>query len=138
MESAMANIEKQLDGRFVFPFDRKVAGQYANPPNKYMASFAESLTATEEARRSTKQIYDYWDTLSSGVWNEIVQWCADKSTRVIWERQSNPEASFEIRWVVVEGDQGSYADWLNQTEDMTQSKVLEQISGLMPQSHPPT
>jgi len=124
MESAMANIEKQLDGRFVFPFDRKVAGQYANLPNKYIAIFADSLTATEAARRSTKQIYDYWDTLRSGVWNEIVQWCADKSTRVIWERQSNPEASFEIRWVVVEGDQGSYADWLNQTEDAFAARKL--------------
>ena len=122
MEAAMRNIQEELGGTFVFPSQRKVENQYANLPNKYIAIFADAAKAEAAAKHSTEQIYDYWNALRADVWEEIVQWHADKGTEEIWQRQSNPDACFEIRWVIVERDQKNYADWLKETGEALEAR----------------
>jgi CRISPR-associated protein Cmr2 len=121
MEAAMMNIE-ELGGEFVFPSYQKVDEEYANLPNKYIAIFASSAVAEEAAGKSREEIYRYWNTLRADVWNETVQWCAHTGTEEIWERQSNPEACFEIRWVVVAGDPNKYNEWLKRTEEVLDAR----------------
>jgi CRISPR-associated protein Cmr2 len=121
MEAAMKNI-KELGGEFVFPAHKEVESENANLPNKYIAIFSDPTTAQKAAKRSTEQINDLWNTIRNNVRDEIVQWYADTETREIWERQSNPDACFEIRWVVVEGDSLKYSEWLGRTEEALEAR----------------
>lgn len=124
MEAAMENIEEP-GVQFVFPANRKMNSKYANLPNKYIAIFPDLKKAENAAIKSRNQIYKYWGTLSIGVWDEVVKWCADSGTEKIWKRQTNPNACFEIRWVIVEGDAddpNKYKDWLEHTEQALEAR----------------
>lgn len=121
MEAAMEGMEKP-GVQFVFPAESKVKGQFANLPNKYIAIFDDYQAAKDAADGSKKQIFTFWNTLRSHIWNDIVEWCADEYTRDIWKRQSSPEACFDIRWVIVEGQPEKYKDWLKQTDEAFEAR----------------
>jgi len=121
MEAAMKRV-KELRGEFVFPSHQDIKDEYANLPNKYIAIFADATTAEKAAGESKKEISTFWNALRDDVRNEIVQWYADKGTEKIWERQSDPDICFEIRWVVVEGDPDNYKEWLRRTEEALEAR----------------
>lgn len=123
MESAMKHV-KELGGKFVFPSNQDVKDEdeYANLPNKYIAIFADATTAEKAAGESKKEICAFWNALRDDVRNEIVQWYADEETARIWERQSDPDTYFEIRWIVVEGDPVNYEEWLQLTEEVFEAR----------------
>lgn len=126
MEEAMKDLEVELGAEFVFPSNRKINSEadkeYANLPNKYIAIFDDAGTAENAAIRSKEQIFVFWNELRADIKSKIVQWYADEETDRIWDRQSNPNTCFEVRWVIVEGVRDRYAEWLEATEGALEAR----------------
>jgi len=117
IEAAMEEVKKAVPGaEFVFPTERRVSKDISDLPNKYIAIFNKQEDAEEAAKISEKQIVQRWNAVCAAVWEGIVKGHDTAETRAIWGRQTNPETLFEIFWVVVEGDQAEYGNWLERTQ----------------------
>src|SRR5258707_145236 len=89
-----------LKGEFIYPTKQRIKGIIPDLPNKYIVIFNDLKDAQSAVNDSIEQIYKRWNTIRHGVWNEIVDPFATSETDAIWKRQSNPEAFFEIFWVI--------------------------------------
>ncbi|HEV2661214.1 MAG TPA: type III-B CRISPR-associated protein Cas10/Cmr2, partial [Ktedonobacteraceae bacterium] len=114
MEASMQNIAPSA---LIFPATPSVQGSSADLPNKYIALFPDSASAQAAAELSERQIKQRWMHICQDVWNKVLAQHSTAATRTIWERQTNPEHIFEIFWVIVEGDEQHYSEWLGRTQE---------------------
>ncbi len=114
MEASMENIAPSA---LIFPAMPSVQGTSADLPNKYIALFPDTASAQAVAERSEQQLKRRWLHICHNVWNKVLAQHSTTATRAIWERQTNPEHVFEIFWVIVEGDEQHYPQWLRRTQE---------------------
>jgi CRISPR-associated protein Cmr2 len=119
MEAAMEGIDEQ---KIVFPSEKKVKELFANLPNKYVAIFEDYKAAKEAAEASRTRISTFWNDLRGKILDDFVEKYADDYTHDVWKRQSNPEACFDIRWVIVESSSDSYKDLLKHAEEAFEAR----------------
>ncbi len=114
METSMEDIAPYA---LIFPAAPRVQGTTADLPNKYIALFPDVDTARTAAARSEMRLKQRWLHICQDVWNRVLAQQSTVATRQIWERQTNPENVFEIFWVIVEGDEGHYPEWLRRAQE---------------------
>ena len=112
MEASMENI-----AALIFPATPSVQGTIADLPNKYIALFPDIASAQAAAELSERQLKQRWLHVCQDVWHRVLAQHSTAATRAIWERQTNPEHIFEIFWVIVEGDEQHYPEWLRHTQE---------------------
>jgi CRISPR-associated protein Cmr2 len=112
MEASMENI-----AALIFPATPSVQGTIADLPNKYIALFPDIASAQAAAEISEQQLKRRWLYICQHVWNKVLAQHSTAATRAIWERQTNPEHIFEIFWVIVEGDEQHYSEWLMRAQE---------------------
>ena len=114
MQAGMQDIKDQL----IFPYDPHIKGIIPDLPNKYIALFETAEAAREAASKSEERITAFWKSVCQDVWNQVLAKPTrfSPSTRDQWEAQIEPGKVFEFFWVVVEGDEKQYADWLRRTQ----------------------
>jgi CRISPR-associated protein Cmr2 len=112
MEASMENI-----AALIFPATPSVQGTIADLPNKYIALFPDIVSAQAAAELSERQLKQRWLHICQDVWHRVLAQHSTAATRAIWERQTNPEHIFEIFWVIVEGDEQHYPEWLRHTQE---------------------
>ncbi len=114
MEASMEGIAASA---LIFPAAPHVQGTIADLPNKYIALFPDVTSAQTAAELSERQLKRRWLHICRDVWNRVLTQQSTAETRQIWERQTNPEHVFEIFWVIVEGDEQHYPEWLRRTQE---------------------
>jgi CRISPR-associated protein Cmr2 len=108
----------QSNSHLIFPYKPSIEGNIPDLPNKYIALFATSKEATDAAKKSEENIKILWRGICEDVWNELLAGLpvVTSGTRAQWEAQTNPEKVFEFFWIVVEGDEDHYKEWLTKTQ----------------------
>jgi CRISPR-associated protein Cmr2 len=120
MEAGMQDIDHSA---LIFPAESSIdtrAKNIPDLPNKYVACFPDLQTAKAAALSSTKQIEERWLSICEDVWQKNILPFVDApsiTTRTIWERQIDPQAFFEIFWVIVERQNQDYPTWLRQAQE---------------------
>jgi CRISPR-associated protein Cmr2 len=114
MEAALSD----LGGTLVFPATRKIEGNIADLPNKFVALFETDKQATAEAEQAQKRLEKRWKEIADEVWRYIFTKAqADGETRRIWDTQTNPATLFEFYWVVAARRPGeTYGAWYNRAQ----------------------
>ncbi len=109
---------EQMGGELVFPATRKIEGNIADLPNKFVALFETAEQAQQEAKDAQTRLETRWREIAEDVWRSFfVKAEADGETRRIWQRQTNPATLFEFYWVVVARRPGeSYGAWYNRAQ----------------------
>ena len=118
MEAGMQEIDRAA---LIFPAEPVLdAKNIPDLPNKYVAYFPNFHTAQMAAMNSIRRIEERWLSICEDVWQKNLRLFAGTShstTRTIWERQINPEALFEIFWVIVARHDKDYPTWLRQAQE---------------------
>ncbi len=111
----MAHLKEQL----IFPTNPVLDSSIPDIPNKYVAIFITAEEARDAVRKSQKAIYARWNEICEDVWLQIFAKNQSESmeeARRIWDRQINPETLFQMFWVIVQGDDKHYHEWLERTQ----------------------
>lgn len=115
MEAGMKDTDKSA---FIFPANPTIEKRIPDLPNKFIATFDTYDEASKCVQRTEKNIRAYWQGICDDVWSRIIQPYSGRNdmTRIIWERQTNPDTLFEIFWVIVKRNDALYKVWLEQAQ----------------------
>ena len=137
MEAAMEGI----DGTFVFPGERTIAGDIPDLPNKYVALFSSVDDAEKAAHQSEEQIEKKWKAICDDVRGRLLANYYTAEVQAIWERQTGVSHSqihirqfFEIHWVVVPDPGQGYGSWLEKTTLALDAR--KRLRDFLPQDEP--
>ncbi len=121
MEAALS----RLGGALVFPANRKIEGNIADLPNKFVALFETAEQAQQEAKNAQSRLEARWKEIADEVWRYIFnnKAQADGETRRIWDAQTNPATLFEFYWVVAaQQPKESYGTWYNRAQQALETR----------------
>ena len=114
MEAALSG----LGGELVFPANRKIEGNIADLPNKFVALYETADQAQKEAEAAQTRLEKRWKDIASDVWKHLFDKAqADGETRRIWDAQTNPATLFEFYWAIAarQPDE-AYGAWYNRAQ----------------------